>query len=39
MLMMVQQVIINRMMKKKRAEIEAAKANERPVFVPNKKKK
>ncbi len=39
MLMMGQQVIINRMMKKKRAEIEAAKANERPVFVPNKKKK
>ena len=39
MLMMIQQVIINGMMKKKRAELEAAKANERPVFVPNKKKK
>lgn len=38
-LMMIQQVIINGMMKKKRAELEAAKANERPVFVPNKKKK
>ena len=38
-LMMGQQVIINNMMKKKRAELEAAKANERPVFVPNKKKK
>jgi len=38
-LMMIQQVIINGMMKKKRAELEAEKANERPVFVPNKKKK
>ncbi len=38
-LMMGQQVIINGIMKKKRAELEAEKANERPVFVPNKKKK
>ena len=38
-LMMGQQVIINKMMKKKRAELEAAKANERPAFIPNKKKK
>ena len=38
-LTMVQQIYINKLMKAKKAEMEKAKANEIPVFVPKKKKK
>ena len=38
-LTMVQQIYINKLMQSKKAEMEKAKANEIPVFVPKKKKK
>ena len=38
-LTMVQQIYINKLMQAKKAEMEKAKANEIPVFVPKKKKK